>query len=199
MKKIPTIFKRDFTKKPHLVIDEVNPGCEWVFAGEGQATRKFDGTCCMIQAGVLYKRLELKLGRTAPPGFIPCDLDPETGGVPGWVMVTDAPEDRWHVDAMKRLSIPINTAPGVFSIPLANYDGTYELIGPKVQGDPEKDITGGNAHLLIRHGQYPVTGVPLTYDGLKEFLKTFKFEGIVWWHPDGRKAKIKRRDFSYKD
>ncbi|MCL2724468.1 MAG: hypothetical protein FWD69_08535 [Polyangiaceae bacterium] len=46
--------------------------------------------------------------------------------------------------------------------------------------------------------------VPRTYDGLKTFLADLdnKFspghlaEGIVFHHPDGRRAKIKRKDFA---
>jgi hypothetical protein len=46
--------------------------------------------------------------------------------------------------------------------------------------------------------------VPRTYDGLREFLATLdsRFapghlaEGIVFHHRDGRRAKIKRKDFA---
>ena len=36
---------------------------------------------------------------------------------------------------------------------------------------------------------------PITYDELKAFFEKNIIEGIVWHHPDGRMAKIKRRDF----
>ena len=37
---------------------------------------------------------------------------------------------------------------------------------------------------------------PITFDTLREALTgDFRFEGIVWHHPDGRMAKLKRRDF----
>jgi hypothetical protein len=36
MKKIPTLFQRDETRR--YVTDVVTPGCEWVLAGEGRAT-----------------------------------------------------------------------------------------------------------------------------------------------------------------
>lgn len=39
-----------------LVRDEV---VEWVIAGEGRATRKLDGTCCMMRGGKLYRRFEV--------------------------------------------------------------------------------------------------------------------------------------------
>lgn len=44
MKKIPTLFKRVYTDgRVTGITDEVNPGLEWVLAGEGQATVKIDG------------------------------------------------------------------------------------------------------------------------------------------------------------
>jgi hypothetical protein len=51
MKKIPTIFERDWEGDRSKVLDRKNPECAWVFAGEGKATRKLDGTSCMIRAG----------------------------------------------------------------------------------------------------------------------------------------------------
>ena len=43
MQKIPTVFQRDPSNPKH-VLPEVTPGCEWVLAGEGVPTRKYDGT-----------------------------------------------------------------------------------------------------------------------------------------------------------
>lgn len=40
MKKIPTLFVRDFDNRPAHVLPEVTPGCDWVLAGEGQVTRR---------------------------------------------------------------------------------------------------------------------------------------------------------------
>jgi hypothetical protein len=45
---------------------ESNPGCQWVFDGEGVATRKYDGACCMVRDGKLYKRRELGPKQSAP-------------------------------------------------------------------------------------------------------------------------------------
>jgi hypothetical protein len=44
MRKIPTLFVRDPDDRRH-VTEQITPGCEWVTAGEGTATRKYDGTC----------------------------------------------------------------------------------------------------------------------------------------------------------
>jgi hypothetical protein len=61
VEKILTLFKRDYEGK-RLVYDEVVPGAEWVAAGEGVATVKWDGTCCRIHDGRLYKRYDAKNG-----------------------------------------------------------------------------------------------------------------------------------------
>jgi len=52
MQKIITVFQRNYDTD-RLVRDEVVPGAEWVLAGEGIATRKWDGTCCMLREGKL--------------------------------------------------------------------------------------------------------------------------------------------------
>lgn len=69
MKKIPTVFARDMSKQPAVVTPEWKAGCEWVRDGEGVATLKRDGTCCMVRDGKLYKRRELKPGQPAPAEF----------------------------------------------------------------------------------------------------------------------------------
>ena len=55
MKKIKTLFERVIVD--HEIVDilpNVTEGCEWVLNGEGIATRKYDGTACMVRSGVLY-------------------------------------------------------------------------------------------------------------------------------------------------
>ena len=97
MKKIPSLFLRDWEGNRSLVTREVNPECAWVVAGEGVPTRKRDGTACLVRDGVLFRRYDVKPGRTPPPGFEPCqDPDPETGHAPGWVPIGDGPADRWY-------------------------------------------------------------------------------------------------------
>lgn len=178
MRKIPTLFVRDPERNLHYVTDEVNPACEWVAAGEGVATRKYDGSCCLVRDGVLYKRHEVKAGKDAPEGFEPLGTDEATGKTVGWMPVGEGPEGKWHRDAFAR-------RPGL-------RDGTYELCGPKVNGNPE----GFAEHVLLAHEDadaYP--DAPRTFEGLRVFLADFKGEGLVWHHPDGRMAKVKRRDF----
>ena len=182
MKKTPTIFKRN-PDNMREVLPEPHPDCAWVFNGEGVATRKYDGTCCLIEGGVLYKRREIKAGQATPDTFVLADSDPVTGKSVGWVPVDpDAKEDRWHVEA--------------FHLPQGCYeDGTYELLGPKIQGNPEQIAN----HCLLKHsGAQAYENVPRTFEGLRNWLSDKDIEGLVFHHPDGRMAKIKKRDFGLK-
>jgi hypothetical protein len=172
-----------------------------VLDGEGVATRKYDGTCCLVRGGKLYKRYEVKKGKTPPPDFELADYDDTTGKSQGWVSVGDGPEDQYHREAWESWRLTAEVEPGVMFPPL---DGTYELIGPKVQGNPE----GYSAHVLISHATEtpfdPTTPEPpRDYDGLAKWMRSTatheNIEGIVWhWpQPDGtvKMAKLKRRDF----
>lgn len=180
MIKVITLFKRDY-EGTRLVYNELVDGAEWIVRGEGKATEKIDGTSCLIRDGKLYKRYDVKKGRTPPPDFEPAqDPDPITGHWPGWIPVSDdKPEDKWHREAWE--------AGGKY---LPN--GTYELIGPKVQGNKYNL----SEHRFRLHDDNIIEPVPRDFDGLKGYLESHpQFEGIVWHHPDGRLVKIKRKDF----
>lgn len=183
MKKILSLYQRNYDGD-RLVRDEVVPGAEWVLAGEGVPTRKFDGTCCMVKGGVLFKRYDAKKGKEPPYGFTPAqDPDPVTGHWPGWVEVGNGSDDKWYREA----------CPLWPKIVLE--DGTYELCGPKVQGNPE----GFEKHTLVRHGSVRIVGDdPRTFGSIKAFFQSVDCEGIVWHHPDGRMVKIKAKDFGIK-
>ncbi|WP_221089927.1 RNA ligase 1 family protein [Deinococcus aquaedulcis] len=178
MQKILSLYARNYDTD-RRVRDEVVPGAEWVLAGEGVATRKWDGTSCLVRAGRLYRRYDAKKGRTPPPDFEPAQPpDPVTGHHPGWVPVGEGPDDAHHREAW--------AAGG----PLP--DGTYELLGPKVQGNPE----GLSSHTLVRHGEAVLPDVPRDFAGLRAYLEVRPdMEGVVWHHPDGRMVKLKRKDF----
>lgn len=185
MRKIPSLFKRDYEGN-RQVFNEVVEGCEWVLNGEGIPTEKIDGTCCMVRAGVLYKRYERKPNKPVPDGFIPAqDADPITGEQPGWLKVTDDPADRWHREAYEYM--------GGF---LA--DGTYELIGARIGNKGAGNPYHLDHHELWKHGERLIDGNPRTFDEIKQWLSEHDVEGIVWHHPDGRMCKIKRRDFGLK-
>jgi len=186
MRKIPCLFERDFTdRRRPVLLNTITPGCEWVVFSEGRATRKRDGTACMVLAGVLYKRYDAKRGKTPPPGAIPCTPapDPATGHWPHWVAVSaDNPADVWHLaardDAFSRF-------------PYALPDGTYELCGPRINANHE----GLSDHRFFAHGLEALDGAPREFDRLRDYLAANPIEGIVWHHPDGRMAKIRRADY----
>jgi hypothetical protein len=186
MKKIPTMFQRDVTT--HLVTPEIERGCEWVAAGEGIATRKWDGTACLVKDGALWKRHTFVDAGILKDGFI----EEERIGAKsyGWVEIDQTdPADKWHVAAWLA---HLNNHGGVPE------DGTYELIGPKVQGNPERTPQ----HILVRHGALVIDGFPRVYGAIREDFATRDYdgwiEGVVFHHPDGRMAKVKARDFGLK-
>lgn len=70
MKKIPTLFERVFENHKKVgILPKVTPGMEWVLEGRGTATVKYDGSCCAIINGELYKRYDAKHGKKAPEGI----------------------------------------------------------------------------------------------------------------------------------
>lgn len=196
MKKIPSLFKRNY-KGNRQVYNEVVPEAAWVLAGEGRPTMKLDGTCCLVRDGKLFKRYDRKVTRKAkkrgapfkpedfkpaPEEWEPCEDEPNvhTGHWPGWHPIGDGPEDRYFREAWENCRTR------------GLYDGTYELLGPKIQGNPHNLVN----HELKRHGM-PISDGERSFDALRERLRELPFEGIVWHHPDGRMAKIKRKDFGY--
>jgi hypothetical protein len=183
MRKIPTIFERDWDGDRSRVLPTPTPGCEWVFEGEGNALRKYDGTAVFVDAeGNVFKRLELRGGKAPPEGFLQVDDDMNTGKVIGWVQIGYGSEDKWYRDALARRTEELP-------------EGTYELVGPKVQGNPE----GFAQHELVRHDFAEGVGsLDRSFEGIREFLSDANWEGIVFHHPDGRMAKIKARDFGIK-
>lgn len=192
MQKIISLFQRNYDGD-RLIRNAVAPGAEWVINGEGIATRKFDGTCCMIKDGVFYKRYELKKGKTSPLGFIAAQQpDQITGDCPGWLTVGDGSEDKFHREAYNNSCI-ILQEPGMEKMKYLR-DGTYELVGPKINGNKEH----WNIHRLIEHGSEIVERAPRTFEELKEWFQFVYIEGLVWHHPDGRMVKIKKKDFGYK-
>lgn len=201
MKKMKTVFVVDYstTSLAQNIVREEN---EWVLRGEGVATIKFDGTSCLIMNGELYKRYDRKLTKKyasmrrknkemvldvsmfkdAPEGFIACEPapDPKSGHWPGWVKVDpEDPSNKWHSEALASLDGTLE-------------DGTYELVGPKIGANPE----GLDSHEFWRHGK-TVVDVARDYESIKQWLFDHNVEGLVFHHPDGRMAKIRRKDFGF--
>jgi hypothetical protein len=194
MRKIPTVFVRDHEDRRY-VTTEVNPGCEWVFAGEGVPTRKYDGTCVMLDiADFWWARREVKPGKQPPAHFRPVETDEVTGKTVGWEPIKQSPFAKFHAEALDRWTAPQLLEPG-----------TYELIGPKVNGNPE----GLSGHELVAHADAVTPGAlhdpcvsdfTCVNDSIAPWLlvryvgQQYGWEGIVWHHPDGRMAKLKAKD-----
>ena len=181
MKKISTLYKKD-PNDLSRVINEINPENEWVINGEGIPTRKFDGTATAIIDGELYKRYDVKKGKQVPANAIPCqEPDGITGHHPHWVKCDrNNPADKWHFVGFDALE--------------SKEDGTYELCGEKLQGNPEH-LTG---HILVKHGIEVLPVTDLSFEGLKNYLSNpeLDIEGIVFHHKtDGRMCKIRKCDF----
>lgn len=187
MKKIPTLFKREF--EGHKIVgitDEVTEGMEWVLEGKGVATVKVDGSCCAIIDGELYKRYDAKNGKPVPEGAIKCqdEADPITGHLPCWLKCNESdPADKWFIEAERYVSYK--------DTQLVRYR-TYEAVGKHFNGNPY--------HLdydtLYPHGS-DVIDVPRTFEGIKGYLQTHYIEGIVFWLDGEPKCKIKRSDFGF--
>jgi len=183
MKKIETIFDRDDRFR---VTPRVRVGCEWVLAGEGVPTEKLDGT---------NVRLTIENGTIAhvEKRKNPSKEEKAQGIEPGYIDANiDDPQDKHIFRAVEGTD--------VLSWPNGVYE--CEAIGPKIQGNPlglEKPVC------------YPFKDIPLlledwmprTFDNIKMrvlnqdsvYSPGCPAEGIVFHHPDGRMAKIKRKDF----
>lgn len=183
MKKIPTLFERIYENHKIVgITDKITPGCEEAFL-KGEATVKFDGSCCAVINGEFYKRYDCKKGKIPPEGAIPCcDPDPITGHWPHWVKVDpENPADKWFYSAY------------IHSDSELLQDGTYEACGPHFQKNPY----GLYCDQLIKHGSIILIDVNRDFESIKEYLENNKIEGIVFWLNDEPVCKIKRTDFGF--
>lgn len=184
MKKISTLYKKD-PNDLGRVINEINPENAWIFES-GIPTRKFDGTACMLLNGELYKRYDAKHGKKVPENAIPCqEPDSITGHFPHWIKCNRKdPSDKWHFEALD-------------NIPFDLEDGTYELCGEKLQGNPES-LKG---HWFFKHGCEIVPISDFSFEGLKDYLSKDEndIEGIVFHDSKSDKmCKIRKCDFGIK-
>lgn len=189
MKKIPTLFEREFENHRVVkVLDKVTPGLEWVLEGGAAPTVKYDGSCCAIIGGEFYKRFDAKKGRKVPDGAIACCApDPVTGHWPHWVKIDISnpdPSDKWFMEAYSNWNTMIYT-----------HDWTYEAVGKHFNGNPY----GMDYDILIPHGQTLCFAIqpPFTFDDIRNYLQNVEIEGIVFWKDGDPICKIKRTDFGF--
>jgi hypothetical protein len=182
MKKIPCIFEIDYSDRSNPKVMGWKETCLWVQKGEGVATRKFDGTAVLFKDGWLWRRYDAKHGKIPPIGFVPAqDPDPITRHYPGWIpLEAKNPSDKYFFEA---------------SIKETLVDGqTYELCGPKVQGNPEKFDT----HVLIKHGSEILEDFPRDLEGMKLVLSKLDIEGVVFHRGNGEMGKITKKHLGLK-
>lgn len=202
MKKVECVFVVD--READLATSVANPVNQWVLDGEGEASIKYDGTSCMIKDGLLYKRwnrtlkkpfasryarnkdqfvLDMSMFRDVPDGAIPCEEKPAPVSLhwPYWIPVTQGngrENEMYHIAFAKKP---------------AWEDGTYELIGPSIQDNMYR-LT---EPMLVKHGDMVVHTPDRSFEGLKALMKELDGEGLVWRHPDGRMAKLRRDHFGF--
>ena len=198
MKKIPTLYKREFEnhKVVRIIPEFTDKRCEEAFF-KGTPTVKFDGSCCAISDGKFYKRYDAKKDKPVSENAIKCqeEADPVTGHLPCWVPVDkDNPADKWFIDAY---SLAESEHEGdSYKLP----DGTYEAVGKHFQGNPYNYV----ADTLIPHGsivakdfkcisEYATEEEILVY--IHRYLALHNIEGIVFWLDGEPVCKIKRSDF----
>lgn len=174
MRKMNSLFKRNFDNKQYPAYNEYEEGTEFVKNGNFIATQKFDGTACLIKNGKFYKRYRAK---KPTPDFLHWSFNPEQTTGHGWIPVENTPDSKYHIEAWEKQK-PLD-------------DGTYELCGPKILKNPE----GIEGHLLLKHGSVIFNNVPIDFDGLKEWFKDKDIEGLVFHGPEGEMIKIKKSDF----
>lgn len=184
MKKIPTLLKRDPENRsrvlPELGVD-IFVGRDWA-----DPTPKWDGTCVRLsEDGNWFARREVKPGKAIPEDFQEIDFDKITGKRQGWVPITDEANFRWHNEAIGRA--------------LDMRPGTYELVGPHINGNPhkfEQDIfvTHGAGRLHPFNFWFNEDGT-VNMDQIASDMKWCPYEGWVFWTEAGPVAKLKRRDF----
>eukprot|EP01130_Rhizamoeba_saxonica_P013548 TRINITY_DN5791_c0_g1_i2.p1 TRINITY_DN5791_c0_g1~~TRINITY_DN5791_c0_g1_i2.p1 ORF type:complete len:261 (-),score=69.13 TRINITY_DN5791_c0_g1_i2:70-852(-) len=199
------------------------------------ATIKHDGTCSYIQInddGLLqiYKRYDIRpgKGRTIPEDAIMGAINENGVADICWINITKSlsPGDAHFLGAYKRdedlniteLSMVNMISPDEFSlewVPISDIKpGTYELIGPKVQGNiyklPTEDIIEHTLmkkkkmrlseiprHYFVEHGIFPVTDTEFTIETfeletVRDYIVERRIEGLVFHCSDGSLFKVNR-------
>lgn len=187
-RKMTALFEIDRTK--HVGTDVVNEKSAWIFTEPAVPTVKRDGTGVLVTLdGEILVRRSVKKGKRVPDGFRLAETDAFTGHMFGVEPVGQSGFKAMMEEAM--LSVGAWLEPG-----------TYELCGPKINGNPE----GFNKHMLIRHGSENLPIIPDmrtiapedAFPLLKELFNKLQadgVEGVVWWGADDKRVKLRVKDF----
>jgi hypothetical protein len=183
MEKIPTLFERDDRFR---VVDSPREECAWVFEGEGLPTEKLDGTNVRltVRSGLVV-RVEKRRN--------PSKAQKAQGIKDGWYVDVDeySAEDKWILASARNTDVT----------QWPDGEHSCEALGPRIQGNPLGLEENRCVPFNLEIPAY--AAVPRDYVGLRAFLAELESrfapghlaEGIVFHHPDGRRAKIKRKDF----
>jgi hypothetical protein len=187
-RKMTALFEID--RVNHVGTDVINDKSAWVFTEPAVATVKRDGTGVLVTPeGEIFVRRSVKKGKRVPEGFRLAEIDAFTGHMFG-------------VEPFAQSSFKTALEEALPATGKKLDPGTYELCGPKVNGNPE----GFTEHVLIRHGAETLTVIPdmrsvhpdEAFDLLKDIftdLKTQGVEGVVWWGADDKRVKLRVKDF----
>ena len=172
MHKIPSLFLAGSKGQ------EVDPEQAWVLDGAATATVMYDGLCYAVIKGLPYVHT---VSADLNPDFIVCGT--HSGQWWGWMPVPADDVLFWQVWTEEYDSF--------------NFDWSYELCGPEVNGNPEhiaRHVFKPHGTLIIECLQYPT---PKT---IRTYIESREIEGLVWWEdvndPQCRKVKVQHTDFN---
>jgi hypothetical protein len=195
-----------------VYVSTEDPRPEWVESLREEVPRitvKVDGSCVRIIDGTLYKRRDIRRGKTPPSNAV---FEPEVSGDVCWLPLSMDMEDACFRSTLASENTFWSLNEHGDPIQMRMEDGTYEIIGPKIQGNPydipvlDCDLMvqrKGNLksiifprHYLIQHGSIVVHGLSSTeemnYASLKDFILRNGIEGLVFHFPSGKLFKINR-------
>lgn len=187
-RKMTALFEID--RVAHVGTDVINENSAWVFTETAVATVKRDGTGVLVTAdGEILVRRSVKKGKRVPIGFRLAETDAFTGHMFGVEPMAQSSFKTVLEEALDAADKPLEP-------------GTFELCGPKVNGNPE----GFDTHILIRHGSEILPVIPdmrtvnpdEAFGLLKDIfaeLKTQGVEGVVWWGEGDKRVKLRVKDF----
>lgn len=188
IKKMPALFVVDWEN--HTVTKEINPKADWLFNEPAVPTFKRDGTSVTVREdGKIFARRMVKKGKQAPEGFILAEVDPNTGHSFGLEPIEQSGFYKFFKEAVADDVEPLKP-------------GTYELCSPKINGNPEHLISSK----LFSHGSDVSSEIPdmrtlnknEVWSIMLPIFTKFKeqgIEGIVWWGANGKRAKLRVKDF----
>lgn len=196
MQKIPALVSID--REAHRPLRAFNPQALARLAAANAilATRKRDGQAMQFLGGDPTEvtswliRRAVAAGKPAPAGFILVEEDAVTGKRFGWEPAATASVRKILVQALA--SFTGTPAPGT----------TFELCGPKMQGNPE----GLANHTLFEHGSEGVA-IPISsilnlpaheaFDALIAAARAWEaagVEGVVLWVAGAPAVKVRTKD-----